>query len=856
MDEVAFGRYRLIALIGEGGMGKVYRAYDTVIGRDVAIKVLPTELSAAAGYQERFRREAHVAARLTEPHIIPIFDTGEVDGQLYLVMPIIDGTDLQGLLRRDGAMSPQRAVHVITQLAAALQAAHHVGLVHRDIKPSNALVTGDDFVYLIDFGIAHDAAATKLTSTGMMVGTWAYMAPERFTTGNADIRADVYALACVLFECLTGAQPFAGDSMEQQVAGHLTLPPPRPSDLNPAVPAGLDEVIAKGMAKNPDERYGSARELATAAQQALTVSPSQDPHAAPTLLAESTGALGSAEAHADAGQSPPAEAMPAATPQPSTPPKTRQVIQRTRLGALTKIGQGGQGVVYRAPNVKTKFAAAMVYKEYKPQVRAGYDFSALAAMPALVEESLSYAQAERLISIAAWPCALVEDAGNSTGFVMPAIPDRFFIPLTTVKGSSTATAEFQHLLNHPTVLTARGISIDEVQRYSLLREFASGLAFLHKHGVCVGDISPKNLLFSLAPDEAVYFIDCDAMRINGVSALAQVETPGWQAPAGEELATIYSDAYKLGLLALRLLAGDHETKNSQHLPSTTPAQVRQIITDTLNNRPQSRPLPEAWNYVLGNAVEQAQYRKKTAPSAPTAVAPPPPPTPVVHSRPTSRPSAPPPPPPPVYSAPPITASAPPNQYSSPAGLIWGVVALVAVIVVGLVVASVVLAHRNNPPSSTASATSTTESASYAPSTTTTDTPAPDPEAAALQQLQQLAAADRDFVRAQLADHWIPQLSSKHSTEPWTTDPEDGMEYHSQQTLQEHQRLRQQYGARLLWSGDWSTYDHPDYWVTVVPETFSDGQSVLSWCSSQNRDVDHCSAEMVSTTLGSEGTHFP
>ena len=250
---------------------------------------------------------------------------------------------------------------------------------------------------------------------------------------------------------------------------------------------------------------------------------------------------------------------------------TRQVIQRDKLGALTKIGQGGQGVVYGAPNVKTKFAASMVYKEYKPQTLADIDFTALAAMPALVEDSLSYAEAERLISVAAWPCALVEDAGASTGFVMPAIGEEFFIPLTTVKGVSTAAAEFQHLLNHPSVLAARGIDIDDAQRYSLLREVASGLAFLHKHGVCVGDISPKNLLFSLTPHEAVYFIDCDAMRINGVSVLRQVETPGWQAPAGEELATVYSDTYKLGLLALRLLAGDHDTTNLQHIPSTAPA---------------------------------------------------------------------------------------------------------------------------------------------------------------------------------------------------------------------------------------------------------------------------------------------
>src|SRR5262249_28727480 len=134
-------------------------------------------------------------------------------------------------------------------------------------------------------------------------------------------------------------------------------------------------------------------------------------------------------------------------PEPA-PARTAQVITRDKLGTRSKIGQGGQGVVYRAPNVKTKFAASMVYKEYKSAALAQIDFTALAAMPALVEQSLTYAQAERLVSIAAWPCALVEDAGRTTGFVMPAIPDEFFISLTTVKGVSATTAEFQHLLNH------------------------------------------------------------------------------------------------------------------------------------------------------------------------------------------------------------------------------------------------------------------------------------------------------------------------------------------------------------------------------------------------------------------------
>ena len=371
---------------------------------------------------------------------------------------------------------------------------------------------------------------------------------------------------------------------------------------------------------------------------------------------------------------------------------TAQVIQRDKLGALTKIGQGGQGVVYSAPNVKTKFAASMVYKEYKPQTHSEIDFTALAAMPSLVEQSLSYAQAERLISIAAWPCALVEDGGKPTGFVMPAIPEGFFIPLTTVKGVSSTTAEFQHLLNHPSVLAARGIEIDDAQRYTLLREVASGLAFVHKHGVCVGDISPKNLLFSLTPHEAIYFIDCDAMRINGVSALRQVETPGWDIPAGEELATIYSDTYKLGLLALRLLAGDHDTKNPQHIPVSTPSLLRQIITDTLTNQAQQRPLPEAWTYVLGHAIEEAQHQRKAAAiaPAPASVTLEPPSIPVVHSRPSAptRRSTPPTPTSaksastsPVVT--PVPSSEPPSVFRGPLGIAIAIAVVGIAVVVGV-----------------------------------------------------------------------------------------------------------------------------------------------------------------------------
>lgn len=268
MEDTPFGRYRLVELLGRGGMGEVWRAFDTATERVVAIKLLPPHLANDDAFIERFRREARIAASLEEPHIVPIYDFGEIDDRLYVSMRLIKGRDLNVMLA-NGPLPAPRAVNVITQVASALNAAHETGLVHRDVKPSNVLVSNDDFTYLIDFGIARGVNESSLTSSGMVVGTWSYMAPERLNSGIADARADVYALACVLHEVLTGQRPFPGDSLEQQVVGHLTTPPPRPSMLRQTVPQRMDAVIAAGMAKDPSQRYSSTKELAQAARAAL-----------------------------------------------------------------------------------------------------------------------------------------------------------------------------------------------------------------------------------------------------------------------------------------------------------------------------------------------------------------------------------------------------------------------------------------------------------------------------------------------------------------------------------------------------------------------------------------------------------
>ena len=266
-----FGPYRLLRLLGRGGMGEVYEAEDTRKHRVVALKLISEQFSGDPVFRARIQREADTAGRLTEPHVVPIHDYGEINGRYYVEMRLIDGTDLRALLRRHGPLTPARAVAIVRQIAAALDAAHGNGVTHRDVKPENILITSSDFAYLVDFGIARAANDPGLTQTGTAMGTYNYMAPERFTDDEVTYRADIYALACVLGECLTGSPPYRANSVERLIAAHLMDPAPRPSDQLPGqVPVALDHVVAKGMAKNPNDRYTSAGEFADAALEALT----------------------------------------------------------------------------------------------------------------------------------------------------------------------------------------------------------------------------------------------------------------------------------------------------------------------------------------------------------------------------------------------------------------------------------------------------------------------------------------------------------------------------------------------------------------------------------------------------------
>jgi ABC-type transport system substrate-binding protein len=254
-------------------MGAVYLAEETASGRRVALKLLLSELARDERFRARFLRETELAARLDDPHAVPIVASGDAEGTLYLAMEYVEGSDLRKLLRSDGRLEPERALSLVAQIASALDAAHAAGLVHRDVKPGNILVAQSDegeTAFICDFGLArHVSSVSSLTSDRGFVGTIDYVPPEQIEGGTIDARADVYSLGCVLYECLAGAAPFDRDSELSVLFAHLNDPPPRITELRPELPAAFDTFFATALAKSPDDRFATCGELARAARAAL-----------------------------------------------------------------------------------------------------------------------------------------------------------------------------------------------------------------------------------------------------------------------------------------------------------------------------------------------------------------------------------------------------------------------------------------------------------------------------------------------------------------------------------------------------------------------------------------------------------
>ncbi|MGO9456572.1 MAG: Stk1 family PASTA domain-containing Ser/Thr kinase [Acidimicrobiales bacterium] len=262
VPRVFSNRYELTHLIARGGMAQVYRARDRLLDRPVAIKVLFPELSVDRAFVERFRREAQAAANLSHPNIVPVFDWGEDGGTYFIVMEFIDGQPLSAVLRATGPMPADRVADIGSHVAAALAYAHRHGVVHRDVKPGNVLITDDGLVKVTDFGIARAVNTEEsLTQTGAVMGTATYFSPEQAEGIGVDSRSDIYSLGVVLYEMVAGRPPFLGESPVAVASKHVRDQPPALSELAPTVPADLEAVIMKAMAKSPDRRYASADDL-------------------------------------------------------------------------------------------------------------------------------------------------------------------------------------------------------------------------------------------------------------------------------------------------------------------------------------------------------------------------------------------------------------------------------------------------------------------------------------------------------------------------------------------------------------------------------------------------------------------
>jgi serine/threonine-protein kinase len=261
--------YRLEKLLGRGGMSVVYLAEHVRLGRKVALKLLSPALSEDESFRERFERESRRAAEIDHPNIVPIYDAGDAEGQFFIAMRYVQGFDLKTLIKRDGALNVGRTLYILEQAASALDAAHERDLVHRDVKPANILIEEpSDRVFLTDFGVVKHTASHGLTRTGFFIGTVDYAAPEQIEGLPVDARTDVYALGCVLYECLSGRVPFDRDAEVAAMHAHLTEPPPSLRSVRPDLPRELDRVITAAMAKSKDDRQSTCEGMIEAAHAA------------------------------------------------------------------------------------------------------------------------------------------------------------------------------------------------------------------------------------------------------------------------------------------------------------------------------------------------------------------------------------------------------------------------------------------------------------------------------------------------------------------------------------------------------------------------------------------------------------
>lgn len=496
-------------------------------------------------------------------------------------------------------------------------------------------------------------------------------------------------------------------------------------------------------------------------------------------------------------------------------------VPASSLGTLSKLESGGQGTVYElaggTPALSVLPYSDVVYKEYDQSARAKLD-------PGALDDMTRYAAQltcgrEGLGDRLAWPLATVEREGAVSGFLMRRAPQQFVVRLHLLNTEKQKLAEAQLLLNDEQYLADRQLPVHDRWRLQFLRDTADTLAQLHRHGITVGDLSPKNLLASFSTRPCCFFLDCDTMRMIDRSALPQVDTPDWEIQKGEERATTASDAYKFALLAVRLFARDQESKDVRALSAIYPP-LGQLAQRGISPNPSVRPTPVDWLPILDAAAPLAsttlpweQVRSRVGDATPPKLTGP-------HGFPLG--------PPPVVPSPRVPA---------PAKNYGGMFGLALAVLVGLVM---VLTQSSDTPLGV--------EASPAPGTESVASILADPAASYAELSRQLTTDDAE-IRGNIAETWVPQLASAR---PGLIV--DGVTFDYTHILGEHWGLRQQYPeARLVWSGDWSSFTSSDFYVTVLAIPFDTAEEANGWCDQQGIDRDHCFAKLLSQVSGSDGS---
>jgi len=520
-------------------------------------------------------------------------------------------------------------------------------------------------------------------------------------------------------------------------------------------------------------------------------------------------------------------------------------IPLSALGTLTELNSGGQGTVYelsgQAPALTALPYPDLLYKQYNHETRGALDSAVLDQM-ARYAVQLTSGQGN-LGGRLAWPLATIEHHGAVCGFLMRRAPQQFMVVLRLPNGPAQKLTEVQLLLNNEQYLANLGLPVHDRWRLQFLQDTADTLVKLHRRGITVGDLSPKNLLASFSSRPCCFFLDCDAMQMADQSTLPQIETPGWELPKGEKPATIASDSYKFALLAIRLFALDQDSKDVGAL-SSVDAGLGRLARRGLATNPATRPTPQDWLPVLAAATPQAttalprlQPLSSAAQQTNTfGFAPP-----GLRSSPGGPfgqwPATPLPPargPGPQISAPwqPVPVPAQKNR--------GGILALILVGVIGFFIMQGIFTDGPDTP--------VRNTPVNVPPNTQIDTE-PTNSATAYTELNRQLRADATEVRSNLAETWVPQLAS---AQPGLNSGSFTYDYLS--ILQEHRKLRQEYPrARLVWSSDWPSFKGQDFYVTVLAVPFTTAEDANLWCDQQGIDRDHCFAKLLSQSRGPEGS---